>query len=128
MELFVNLPAKSDEYIVAKSDSLDLISQSCAFCGKKISGMSLRSVDHSKNFCNIVCAKLYYDNFENISLDFNEYKQYYCNGLLNNVSKKLYEFTKQTIFQMLPLMKINKDCDKYASKKYYKKILLSNQN
>lgn len=103
------------------------LSSHCNFCDKKIKFMPLTSTDKKLKFCDIVCAKLYYDNVKQIEIDRNEYNNYYINEQLSKKAKDIYSKVGGTLFKQLPVY-VPSPCDEAFGnpelmKKKYCKIL-----
>lgn len=90
----------------------------CAYCGEtKKSAMlpacqfiedhMIVSIDPNDKmlFCDFLCAKLYNDNIEAISINFKEYRQLYLTNKLDKTAKDVYDRCKNTLFVMLPIYK-----------------------
>lgn len=75
----------------------------CNFCKKKIKFMPLSSIDKKLKFCDVVCAKLYYDNVGKFEINKNEYNNYYNNDQLSKKAKEIYSKVGKIIFQQLPM-------------------------
>ena len=76
-------------------------------------------------FCDIVCAKFFNDNVEQIEPDYSTYRIAYLDGKLGKDAKMIYEKCAKHDFQMLVSAKIdtdtfslNTDDKKFAKKRY----------
>ena len=78
----------------------------CAFCNKKIKGMSASSIDKSLLFCDIICAKLYYDNIERFTFNKREYNSFYVNEQLSNTANEIFAHVGGIMFELLPYVYI----------------------
>lgn len=112
-----------------ENDEIDRINLTsiCSYCNKKIKLMSLNSLDRSLRFCDIVCAKLYYDNVSQFDINRNEYNDYYINDQLSKRAKELYANVGSVIFKTLPIYKPNEKDEVYGNtelmkRKYFKII------
>ena len=74
----------------------------CAFCNKKIKGMPASSIDKSLLFCDIICAKLYYDNIERFTFNRREYNSFYVNDQLSNTANEIFAHVGGIMFELLP--------------------------
>lgn len=99
----------------------------CSFCHASIELAPVRTFDDKHHFCNIVCAKLYYDNYERIKVDMTNYQRMYSSGQLSSLSKELYDKMNGTMFYMLPVYKIEdvEDVNKFDARDYYTAVLLN---
>ena len=78
----------------------------CAFCNKKIKGMPASSIDKSLLFCDIICAKLYYDNIERFAFNRREYNSFYVNDQLSNTANEIFTHVGGIMFELLPYVYI----------------------
>ena len=78
----------------------------CAFCNKKIKGMPASSIDKSLLFCDIICAKLYYDNIERFTFNRREYNSFYVNDQLSNTANEIFAHVGGIMFELLPYVYI----------------------
>ena len=97
----------------------------CSFCGKKIKFMPLSSVDKKLKFCDLVCAKLYYDNKEHFAINRIEYNNYYINDQLSKKAKEVFGRVGSILFKQLPIYKplptdVAYNCPELMKKKYSK--------
>ena len=77
----------------------------CSFCHKDIKFFPAQSIDGKLNFCDIICAKLYYDNVEQFTLNVKKYNNYYNEGELSKKAKDIYEKCRFVLFEQLPIYK-----------------------
>ena len=83
----------------------------CAFCNKKIKGMPASSIDKSLLFCDIICAKLYYDNIERFTFNRREYNSFYVNEQLSNTANEIFAHVGGIMFELLPYVHIEANED-----------------
>jgi len=97
----------------------------CNWCSTNIKHLPLSTLDNTLSFCDIVCAKLYNDNIENININMKEYSKHYVSGNISTKAKKIYETTKDVMFKMLPRYKVdsNNKTSRMDAKIYYDKVL-----
>ena len=99
----------------------------CSFCNKKIKFMPLSSIDKSLKFCDIICAKLYYDNVGKFEINKTEYNNYYINDQLSKKAKDIYNKVGAIMFKQLPIYSPLINDEAYGNpelmKKKYTKIL-----
>lgn len=109
----VNAKATLDQFL--QNDSFKTV---CAYCGHtKHSAMLpachyvddyiVTSIDPCDKllFCDFLCAKLYNDNCNPISINFKEYRQLYLTNKLDKTAKDVYDRCKNVLFVMLPVYK-----------------------
>lgn len=102
-----------------QNDSLNLKTV-CAYCGHTkhsamlpachyIDDYIVTSIDPCDKllFCDFLCAKLYNDNRNPISINFKEYRQMYLTNKLDKTAKDVYDRCKNVLFVMLPVYKTN---------------------
>lgn len=95
----------------------------CSFCGKAVDLAPVETVDKKCKFCDIVCAKLYYDNVEKIKINVKEYNMHYINNQLSTTAKRIYEKMNSTLFDMLPICMMTMNDDVNEVKKSYTKMI-----
>ena len=96
----------------------------CSFCKESIKLIPVKCLQSKHKFCDIACAKLFYDNIEKIKINIKDYNMYYSNNQLSSKAKNIYEKMDSTIFTMLPIYMINPEDDKKEAKKRYVKMIL----
>ena len=79
----------------------------CAMCHSKIKDCGLYSKNHDLIFCDLICAKIYSDNYEKIDVDFQAYRNNYILKKLSTSSEKIYQKYKYKFFQQLPILIID---------------------
>ena len=84
-------------------EELKDIKSKCNFCKKEIKLFPASSIDGSLKFCDLVCAKLYYDNVQKFTFDVKKYNNYYNEGELNKKAKEVYEKCRFVLFEQLPV-------------------------
>lgn len=105
---------------ILQNDSLNLKSV-CAYCGHSkhsshsamlpachyVDDYIVTSIDPCDKllFCDFLCAKLYNDNNNPISINFKEYRQLYLTNKLDKTAKDVYDRCKNVLFVMLPVYK-----------------------
>lgn len=99
------------------------LNTTCSFCGQPISLAPLDSFD-GHHFCHLVCAKLYYDNINQIKVDMSNYKYLYNTRQLSKLAIEVYEKLNGTLFYMLPISKINENDSRVDARNNYVKVLL----
>ena len=109
-----------------ESNELSL-SSCCSFCDKKIKFMPLSSLDKSLKFCDIVCAKLYYDNVCKFDINRDEYNNYFNNDQLSKRAKDVYSRVGNVLFKLLPIYIPNETDEAYGDielmkRKYFKML------
>ena len=109
-----------------ESNGLSL-SSCCSFCNKKIKFMPLSSLDKSLKFCDIICAKLYYDNVCKFDINRDEYNNYFNNDQLSKRAKDIYSRVGNVLFILLPIYKPNETDEAYGDielmkRKYFKML------
>jgi hypothetical protein len=88
-------------------DDCDLFApfrHSCAWCDKRIQSEYMHTQDYTKHFCNVICAKIYFDNVERISVDYIDYINAYNNGVLEAKYKTLYMRTKHLMLEQMHVL------------------------
>ena len=95
----------------------------CSFCGSSIKLAPVECIGNKCKFCDIACAKLYHDNVERIKIKVKEYNACYTNNQLTAKAKRIYEKMNSTLFDMLPICKIELGDDLAEVKKNYAKML-----
>lgn len=96
----------------------------CSFCEENIDKFAVTCYNSNCKFCDLVCAKLYYDNVEKIKINIKEYNQLYINNQLSNQDKNMFEKLSMTSFYMFPIYKLDEYADKKEAKKLYSKSIL----
>lgn len=96
----------------------------CSFCERAISFMPVKCFNCEHQFCDLVCAKLYYDHIENIKPDMNEYHLAYLRKQISKQAYEIYEKLSGVIFYMLPNSKGMNINDRVEAHNAYTKILL----
>jgi hypothetical protein len=89
-------------------DNCDLFApfrNNCSWCDKRIQNDYMHTQNYKKHFCNVICAKLYSDNVERISIDYIDYINAYNNGVLESKYKALYAHTKHLMLEQMPVLK-----------------------
>lgn len=79
----------------------------CSFCNEEIKGMPASSLDKSLLFCDIVCAKLYYDTIHRFKFNKREYNNFYINDQLTNRASEIYSHLGGIMFELLPYTHID---------------------
>lgn len=77
----------------------------CSFCDKEIKMFPAQSIDGKLKFCDLVCAKLYYDNKERFTFDSKKYNNYYNENELSKKAKEIYDKCRFVLFEQLPVYK-----------------------
>ena len=107
--------------------STNNITNKCEFCSKTIKQLPASSIDGKLKFCDILCAKLYCDNFGKFVFDIKKYNTYYNEGQLDKKAKEIFERCRFLMFEQLPIYKPLSDDpiidDPKMMKKIYSKIL-----
>lgn len=75
----------------------------CNFCNKEIKMFAAQSMDGKLKFCDLVCAKLYYDNNEHFTFDSKKYNNYYNENELSKKAKEIYDKCRFVLFEQLPI-------------------------
>lgn len=105
----------------------NIMNNKCEFCNKVIKQLPASSTDGKLKFCDIICAKLYYDNFGKFTFDIKKYNTYYNEGQLDKKAKEIFERCRFLMFEQLPIYKPLDDDpiidDPKMMKKIYNKIL-----
>lgn len=101
------------------------LNTTCSFCNQQINLASLDSFD-GHHFCNVVCAKLYYDNIQQIKIDMSNYRNLYKTKQLSKLAIDTYEKLNGTIFYMLPISKcpVSSIDERIAARDNYTTVLL----
>lgn len=107
-----------------KMDFDKSLNSKCSFCGSCIKLTPVECIGQKYKFCDIACAKLFYDNVEKIKVNIKEYNMYYSNNQLSVKAKYIYEKMNSTIFSMLPIYKIQIGDNKKEAKKRYAKMIV----
>lgn len=81
----------------------------CKLCCKKINDVALYDINHVCAFCDLVCAKLYSDNFEHIEIDSEAYREAHVKGLLSSSAEQLYNKFKNKLFIQMFILRFSKD-------------------
>lgn len=81
----------------------------CSFCGKEIQLSPMKCVNSNYTFCDICCAKLYYDNIDKVVIDYQDYHECYRTNQLSALARRIYESTESCLFEMLPICKVDVD-------------------
>lgn len=110
------------------NESVDVVMiQKCDFCKKKIKFMPVHTIDRTLKFCDLICAKLYYDNVKKITINRLEYNNYFINDQLSKSAKEIYNRVGKVLFKQLPIYVQLQTDEAYGSpelmKKKYNKII-----
>ena len=111
-----------------ENDNVTLqLTSHCNFCKKKIKFMPVNSLDRTLKFCDIICAKLYYDNVEKFEINRNEYNNYYINDQISKKAKEVYNKVGGVMFKLLPVYAPNEKDEAYGDvelmkRKYFKML------
>ena len=81
------------------------LNSQCSFCGKDIKLIPIQSLDDTLKFCDIICAKLYYDNVHHFIFNTKLYNNYFVEGQLSKSAAAVYERARYIIFEQLPIYK-----------------------
>ena len=95
---------------------------SCSFCGKTIKNCPASSVDGKWKFCDLICAKLFYDNHEHFIFDITRYNNYYNDGQLSKKAASVFELCNDVVFEQLPVYKPLPTDASYDNPKLMRKI------
>ncbi len=93
------------------------LEKSCMYCNKVIKSMPVQDVNEKLRFCDLVCAKLYYDNVDKFTIDINRYNNYFNNGELSRQANDIYSKIRWFMFEQLPQY-ITSDPPEQAIKTY----------
>jgi hypothetical protein len=74
----------------------------CNYCSSPISFSPLEDVSTTRNFCDIICAKLYHDNIGNISIDSAYYNSLCVRKRLSHDAEQYWLQYGDVFFDMLP--------------------------
>lgn len=96
----------------------------CSFCNDTINDFYVSCLNCDCKFCDIACAKLYYDNVDKVKINLKDYNTHYVNGQLSSTESSIFEKVATTSFYMLPIYKIGDDIDRNVAKQNYQKMLL----
>lgn len=121
---FMNRKVKNDFYSFIKMDFDKSLDDKCSFCGESIKLTPVECICNKCKFCDIACAKLYYDNVERVKIDMKKYNMYYSNNQLSPTAKTIYEKMNSVMFDMLPICKINVEDNISEMKMKYMKLLM----
>ena len=83
----------------------------CSFCEREIHLSPVRCIGCTEKFCDLCCAKLFYDNVYKITIDSIEYTAQYRTNQLSSLAKHIYEITGSTLFEMMPIYKFDIEHD-----------------
>ena len=75
----------------------------CNFCNKEVKMFPAQSVNGELKFCDLVCAKLYYDNNKHFNFDARKYNNYYNENELSKKAKEIYDKCRFVLFEQLPI-------------------------
>lgn len=83
----------------------------CSMCQKKISKKPLEGYFENNIllFCDLICAKLYYDNVEKIIINQKKYRYDYKNNQLGKFASIIYEICINKEFELMPEKKITEN-------------------
>ena len=81
--------------------------KTCNMCHKNIKDCGLYSANHDLVFCDLICAKIYSDNIEKITIDDKEYRNNYTLNKLSKEAEKIYLKYKYKFFDQLPILIIS---------------------
>ena len=116
-----------DGEIQSLSMTNNVMTKHCDFCKKKIKLMPVQDTSNTLNFCDIICAKLYYDNVKHFNINIKQYNNYYNEDDLNKKAKDIYSRCRNVIFEQLPVYKPTETDDAFNNPelmhKKYNKIL-----
>ena len=75
----------------------------CSFCHKTIKMFPAQSIDSKYKFCDLICAKLFFDNNEHFTLDIKRYNNYYNEHEISKKATDIYERCRYLLFEQLPI-------------------------
>jgi len=121
----INENEKNKNIDISKKSNKITFKKNCILCHKSIRDCGLYSLNHELIFCDLVCAKIYFDNINKIEIDYNEYRKNYCNHKLSNKSLDIYKKYMNKFFIELPIIKISNfdKLDKLDESEYKKEIM-----
>lgn len=104
---------------------MDIVDDTCAWCSQRIEGFPFvcDSPQTTLEFCDIACAHLYNDMVERIVPRKRENDKMNTKGLFSPLSARLYNITRSTVFDMLPVYKLDSEYDSVDAKAKYVSIL-----
>ena len=77
--------------------------KTCSFCGKDIKLMPAQDISNKLDFCDIICAKLYYDNIERFIFNVKQYNTYYEHGGLTKRAMETFGKARWFMFELMPV-------------------------
>lgn len=96
----------------------DIENYSCCWCDSVMNLIHVESFS-GERFCDICCAKLYYDNVKTIKINMRKYNTYCANNYLDERSKEIYMIISGSIFETLPVYSISGESRIDAKRNYY---------
>lgn len=99
----------------------------CSFCNKEIKMFPAQSMDNKYKFCDLICAKLFYDNKEHFVLDIKRYNNYFNECELSKKAMEIYDKCRFMLFEQLPVYQPLQTDEAFNNpelmKKIYNKVL-----
>ena len=111
---------EDDEY--ASFSKSSAMKNTCSFCGKDIKMLPAQSVDGELKFCDLICAKLYYDNIGHFKFDVKRYNDYYNEESLSKKAYDIYDKYRFIMFEQLPVYKPSPGDPTYGNLELMKKV------
>ena len=96
----------------------------CSFCENEIKGCALECIDSNNKFCDLCCAKLYYDNIEPINININLYIKHFRENDLEPLACNIYKRLGNKLFEMMPKYRFDKSISKIDAKTKYLNVYL----
>lgn len=94
----------------------------CSFCCKVVKDFPAMSTDGRFKFCDLICAKLFYDNNERYTIDIKRYNNYYNEGQLSKKASDIFERCNDIVFEQLPIFRPVETDAAYNNPKLMRKI------
>ena len=98
------------------------LNDKCSFCGKVIKMFPASNSDNTLKFCDLICAKLYYDNVQHFLFDVKRYNNYYNEYQLSDKAREVFDRCRFVMFEQLPVYRPLKTDETYNDPKLMKKI------
>ena len=70
---------------------------------KEIKQMPAQDTTGSLNFCDVVCAKLYYDNVQRFTFNAKQYNIYFEQGELTKRAADVFGKARWFVFELMPV-------------------------
>lgn len=98
------------------------LKHTCSFCNKEIKLCPCSDINNKLKFCDLICAKLYYDNVEHFTIDIKRYNNYYNECQLSKKARDVFERCRWLVFEQLPIYQPSQSDPAFNNPKLMRKV------